>query len=204
MKITHIIFDLGNVVLTNDWHYDCPEKFEAYTAFFDITYDDMERGWKASWPLFCLGKITEEEFWKNFLYTAGAKIVDVEKAKELWRKYQRPIETMPELLNKLKHLYQLSALTTISKEWLSYKNDKYQLDELFGTIISSAYSGFAKPDPRIYKLLIDTLKISPDKCLFIDNDPDALTPAKEMGMQVLLFQNQKKLEAQLRKIGIRF
>ena len=44
MGITTIVFDLGNVVLTNDWHYDCPEKFYAYSDYFGIGYDDMERG----------------------------------------------------------------------------------------------------------------------------------------------------------------
>ena len=125
MQITHIIFDLGNVVLTNDWHYDCPEKFEAYAAFYDITYEDMERAWQASWPSFRLGHITEEEFWGTFLQTAGASTMNIEKAKELWRKYQQPIDGMLELLSKLKRSYQLSALTTISKEWLMYKKEKY-------------------------------------------------------------------------------
>ncbi|MFH0837160.1 MAG: hypothetical protein V1870_03455 [Candidatus Aenigmatarchaeota archaeon] len=41
MKITTIIFDLGNVVLTNDWHYDCPEKDDEFTNCFGISNDDM-------------------------------------------------------------------------------------------------------------------------------------------------------------------
>lgn len=204
METTHIIFDLGNVVLTNDWHYDCPEKFEAYASLFDITYDEMERGWNATWPLFRIGKISEEEFWDKFLRAAGAKVIDINKAKELWREYQQPIETMLGLLQKLKHFYHLSAITTISKEWLTYKTDKYQLDKLFDVIISSGNSGLVKPDPAIYKLLFDALKVSPVNCLFIDDNADCLIPAKNMGMQVLQFNSQGKLEEQLCELGIRF
>jgi FMN phosphatase YigB (HAD superfamily) len=121
IEITHIVFDLGNVVLTNDWHYESPKKFEEYQSYFDISSDDMERGWDAFWPQFSLGRITEEEFWTGFLQTAGVKNIDVEYAKKLWRKYQTPIEGMLVLLEKLKKHYTLAALTTISKEWLDYK-----------------------------------------------------------------------------------
>lgn len=89
MKITTIIFDLGNVVLTNDWHYDCPEKFQAYSDHFGITYDDMEKGWNAFWPQFCIGKITEDKFWRGFLETAGTKKIDIEQAKKTLEKISK-------------------------------------------------------------------------------------------------------------------
>ena len=73
MSIKAIIFDLGNVILTNDWHCDWPEKFKAFSGYFGITYDEMEKGWYAAYPDFKLCKISEEEFWKIFLRTAGAK-----------------------------------------------------------------------------------------------------------------------------------
>ena len=161
MTIITLIFDLGNVVLTNDWHYDCPEKFQAYSDYFDITYDDMERGWNAFWPQFCTGRITEDEFWKGFLETAGAKKIDIEQAKKLWREYQNPIENMLDLLGKLKQHYRLAALTTISREWLDYKKESYTHNPYFEITISSGYSGLAKPDPKINRMLIKQLNANP-------------------------------------------
>lgn len=73
MNITTLIFDLGNVVITNDWHYDCPEKDDEFSNYFGITEDDMERGWDAFWPKFSVGKMSENDFWAGFLKTAGAK-----------------------------------------------------------------------------------------------------------------------------------
>lgn len=202
MTIITIIFDLGNVVLTNDWHYDCPEKFQAYSDYFGITYEDMERGWQAFWPQFCIGRITEDEFWRGFLETAGAMKMDTEHAKELWRKYQRPIENMIDLLDRLKQRYRLAALTTISKEWLDYKKKKYNLDFYFEAIFSSGYSGLAKPDPRMYERIIEKLDVNPEECLFIDDSERALLPARQMGMKTILFTNQKELEARLKELGI--
>lgn len=84
----------------------------------------MEKGWNAAWPKYSIGKITENEFWKIFLSIAGTESVDIEKAKELWRKYQQPLDGMLDLLSRLKkNHYQLGALTTISKEWLDFKRE---------------------------------------------------------------------------------
>lgn len=202
MEITTIIFDLGGVVLTNDWHFDCPEKFQAYSDYFGVSYDDMERGWKAAWPAFKIGKITEEDFWKTFLQTAGAKIIEIEKAKQLWRKYQKPIENMLDLLSKLKENYRLAALATIGREWIDYKRKVFKLNDYFDVIISSGYFGFTKPDPRIYRFIIKELEVKPRQCLYVDDQLSLLSPAKLMGMKTIYFRGQKKLEIQLKESNL--
>lgn len=204
MEITTIIFDLGGVVLTNDWHFDCPEKLQAYSDYFGVSYDDMERGWKAAWPAFKIGKITEEDFWKTFLKTAGVKIIDIKKAKQLWREYQRPVEKMLDLLLKLKENYQLAALATISKEWIDYKRKVFKLNDYFDVIISSGYFGFAKPNPKIYKFIIKKLEVKSRQCLFIDDQSSLLLPAKLMGMKMIHFKGQKELEIRLKEFNILF
>ena len=127
MSIRVIIFDLGNVILTNDWHDSVPEKFDEFSKYFRISIGDMERGWAAAWPRFHKGKITEGKFWEVFLKVAGADKIDVEKAKNIWRKHQRSIENMLGLLRKLKRNYRLAAITTVSREWLDYKKERYSL-----------------------------------------------------------------------------
>jgi len=195
--ITVIIFDLGNVVLTNDWHYDCPEKFKEYSDYFGITYEDMEKGWDILWPQFKISKISENEFWKRFLETAGAKNIDIEHAKLLWRKYQKPIENMFNLLKELKQNYRLAALTTITKEWLDFKIEKFGLNNYFEVIVSSGHSGLAKPDKRIYKLILEKLKVNVKECVFIDDSEVCLTPAKELGFKTVLFEDSEQLKKEL-------
>ncbi|MBT3817086.1 MAG: HAD family phosphatase [Candidatus Magasanikbacteria bacterium] len=204
MKITTLIFDLGHVVLTNDWHDDCPEKFQAYSDYFGITYDDMERGWDAFWPQFSTGKVTEDEFWNGFLKIAGAKKIDIKQAKKLWKEYQKPIEDMLGLLQKLKKHNRLAALTTLSREWLDYKRKKYDLDSYFEVIVSSGYSGLVKPDPKIYKMVVKQLNVKPGECLFIDDAQRTLPPAGELGMKTILFSGQSELERNLQELGIKY
>ena len=113
-----IIFDFGNVVLTNDWNYVDEMKDAEYADYFGVSIDALRAGWKANWPDFFIGKTSEDEFWKGFLDTAGSEKKDIEYAKFLWRKYQKPKDGMLELLRKLKQNYRLAGLPNIGKEWL--------------------------------------------------------------------------------------
>ena len=204
MKFTTIIFDLGNVILTNDWHYECPEKDKEFSDYFFISNDNMEKGWGKFWPDFKLGEITEEEFWRGFLEISGAKLIDIEKAKEIYRKYQLEIEGMPELVRKLKNDYTLVALTNIGKEWLTFKLEKFSLQNTFDPIISSCHSGIAKPNPEIYDILVEKLQRKPEECIFIDDKESNLIPARKLGITTILFTNQEELEKKLKTLNIKF
>jgi putative hydrolase of the HAD superfamily len=56
---------------------------------------------------------------------------------------------------------------------------------LFDYIIESAKIGLRKPDPRIYRMMIDALKVDPKKCVYLDDLGVNLKPAREMGMTTI-------------------
>ena len=204
MKKNTLIFDLGGVVLNNDWHDGNEKRYQLYSDYFGITYKQMEDGWSAAWPQFQLGKISEDEFWLIFLTEAGSNKIDTQTAKQFWRKFVVENESMLTLLSRLKQNYRLAALTTISREWLDYKIQKYNFDSIFTEIVSSGYSGLAKPDVAIYELLLDKLKVNARECVFIDDSPGTLPPASRLGMTAIPFINQNRLEKEFKGLGIKF
>jgi putative hydrolase of the HAD superfamily len=56
---------------------------------------------------------------------------------------------------------------------------------LFDHVIESAKIGLRKPDPRIYQLMVETLKVDPTKCVYLDDLGVNLKPAREMGMTTI-------------------
>ncbi|PDT88672.1 HAD family hydrolase [Bradyrhizobium sp. Y36] len=56
---------------------------------------------------------------------------------------------------------------------------------LFDHVIESAKIGLRKPDPRIYKLMVETLKVDPAKCVYLDDLGVNLKPARAMGMTTI-------------------
>jgi len=200
--IKALVFDLGNVVVTNDWNYYCPEKDKAFTEYFGVTMSDFKKGWDAAWPLIRVGKITEDEIWKQFLTESGVKNVDVQHAKKLWRQYQSAIPGTLELIMRLRNYYPIVACTDNGKEWVEYYKSEYHLNALFDAIVCSGDVGDHKPNPAIYAEAIKQTGVDAHEILFIDDNDKPLKGAAESGMQILKFTSAPQLEQDLQKLHV--
>jgi putative hydrolase of the HAD superfamily len=56
---------------------------------------------------------------------------------------------------------------------------------LFDHVIESAKAGIRKPDPRIYEMMCETLKVKPEACIYLDDLGVNLKPARAMGMATI-------------------
>jgi putative hydrolase of the HAD superfamily len=76
----------------------------------------------------------------------------------------------------------------ISNSWGTAPFDPYagyRLDEQFDAVVISSDVGIRKPDPAIYLLAADKLGVTPGACVFVDDIPSNLGPAREIGMAVV-------------------
>jgi FMN phosphatase YigB (HAD superfamily)/aminoglycoside phosphotransferase (APT) family kinase protein len=200
--IKALIFDLGNVVTSNNWHYDCPEKDREFCSYFHVTMDDFEKGWEAAWPSMQTGKITEDEFWNIFLTKSGVKNVDIDYAKKLWRKYQLIYQDALDLIIKIRNYYPIFACTNNGKEWVNYFKEKYHLDSYFDEIINSADVGVGKPEKKIFDIVIQQTGFASSEIVFIDDSLNLVQAAQDIGLHAIKFESTKQLESDLKKIGV--
>ena len=56
---------------------------------------------------------------------------------------------------------------------------------LFDHVIESAKIGLRKPDPRIYRMMVEALGVDPAACVYLDDLGVNLKPAREMGMTTI-------------------
>ena len=70
---------------------------------------------------------------------------------------------------------------------------------LFDHVIESAKIGLRKPDPRIYQLMVETLKVDPNNCVYLDDLGVNLKPAREMGMTTIKVTSGAQAIAELEK-----
>src|ERR1700721_3881121 len=54
---------------------------------------------------------------------------------------------------------------------------------LFDHVIESAKIGLRKPDPKIYRMMVEALAVDPKNCVYLDDLGVNLKPAREMGMK---------------------
>ena len=56
---------------------------------------------------------------------------------------------------------------------------------LFNHVIESAKIGLRKPDPRIYRMMVEALDVDPGNCVYLDDLGVNLKPARDMGMTTI-------------------
>jgi putative hydrolase of the HAD superfamily len=68
---------------------------------------------------------------------------------------------------------------------------------LFDHVIESAKIGLRKPDPRIYRMMIEALGVDPKNCVYLDDLGVNLKPAREMGMTTIKVTSAPQAIAEL-------
>ena len=151
---------------------------------------------------FFYGEITEVEYWKRVISKTGWKI-SVERLKELVRLNFTEVDGTEDIIKSLKKRgYRLGLLSDHGKEWIGHCKDKFGFHKLFHSTLFSFEIAMIKVQKKGFKILIDKMNVLPENCLFIDDNPKNLVPAKEIGMRTILFNDVKKLEKELKDINL--
>ena len=74
----------------------------------------------------------------------------------------------------------------LSNSWGDDRYDRRQLEELFDAWVISGEVGIRKPDPAIYELAAQRLGLPPEQCVFVDDLPGNLKPARAIGMATVV------------------
>jgi putative hydrolase of the HAD superfamily len=73
----------------------------------------------------------------------------------------------------------------ISNSWGVKRYDRALLGELFDGVIISGEVGLRKPSPEIYALGARAVGLPPQECVYVDDLPGNLKPARALGMTTL-------------------
>ena len=58
----------------------------------------------------------------------------------------------------------------------------------------------AKPDPKIYRLLLDRYSLRAEECIYVDDSETNVLAAADLGMTGIVFQDQKQAEHEIQRI----
>jgi HAD superfamily hydrolase (TIGR01549 family) len=108
------------------------------------------------------------------------------------------VQLYPETISVLKTLKNNGLkLGLISNSAFNYKIPFYKLglDKYFDIVIFSFEVGLQKPDPEIYKLLLDNLKIKPDEAIMVgDKFLEDVQAPQELGIKGILCSRDKNIK----------
>ena len=202
VDITTIVFDLGGVLV--DWN---PEYI-----YLDVFKGDQD---KVDWFLnnICTSEWNEKQDAGRTLEEATDLLVNQYPQYEVWiriyyDKWEKmlagPIQETVDLLNKLKadNKYRLLALTNWSSETFPIALERFEFLKLFEGIVVSGDEKTRKPLPKIYEILLDRYELSPENCVFIDDNFDNIRAAKKFGIYGIHYNSPSQLKEELSRIKI--
>ena len=126
------------------------------------------------------GKLPEDEFERRFaelLEVAPGGLID-----GLFKDVHAD-ETMVEAVRRAREGGVRTAL--VSNSWGVHRYPREMFAELFDGIVISGEEGIRKPSRRMYELGAERAGVPARECVFVDDLPFNLTPARELGMATI-------------------
>ena len=88
----------------------------------------------------------------------------------------------------------------ISNSWGVSRYDRVLLDELFDGVVISAEVGMRKPSTEIYALGARAVDLEPSQCVYVDDLPGNLKPARALGMATVHHRETSATIAELSRM----
>ncbi|MET9177284.1 HAD-IA family hydrolase [Kitasatospora aureofaciens] len=76
----------------------------------------------------------------------------------------------------------------------------FDLHGTFDAVVLSADHGVRKPDPAVFRIVLDTLGVRPEECLFVDDSEENLAAALKLGLTPVLGLDEDVVARRLREI----
>jgi len=199
-KITAVVFDLGGVLIDWDPRYLYRKLLPAgeVEAFLE------EIGFR-EWNLAQDGGGT----WDDAVETLAARHPH---RRDLIAAYPSrfpetfggPIEASVALLDELQRAgtTRLLALTNWSSGTFPHALATFEFLDRFEGIVVSGVERVAKPDPALFRILLDRFALVPGETVFIDDSPVNVEAAERLGLIALQFTDPERLRADLSRLGL--
>ncbi len=177
----NIIFDLGGVMVTFDPKEYLMEMFHDHIAerrLYDMTFGSKE------WQMLDAGEISR--------YAADQAMLDRTRISGYGFEGQEIVDHWPNILRTRRDVVDIAAqlkaqgfriycLSNIAEDTaaLLQRRSFWQLFD--GTLLSCDVHKL-KPDPDIYKLLMQKYQLKPRESIFIDDNPENVKAAHKLGI----------------------
>lgn len=189
-NIKAIIWDMGGVILRTD---DFSSR-DLLAKKLGSTRKDLEKEvfYSASAIQATLGTITSKDHWQNIANHFHLDAQGLEDfIKGFWEGDRMDIELV-DYIRKLKNSFRTGLL---SNAWSDTRNmliNRHPCLDAFHEAIFSAEVHLMKPNPEIYHLILDKLRVLPGESIFVDDFPENIIGAQEVGIHGVLFQTREQ------------
>jgi HAD superfamily hydrolase (TIGR01509 family) len=186
--IKAIIFDCFGVLVTENW-------FKFKETYFG---DDPDRARQAA-ELMDQANAGVLNVTQLVDELATLAHVDATEVRRYLDGNARDEQLLQYIAEELKPHYKIGMLSNASTNWLkSMLSDEQRA--LFDAIDLSYESGVAKPNELAYLNIADKLMVTPEECVFIDDQERHCSGAKDTGMHAIEYKDFTALKADIQNL----
>lgn len=186
------IFDMAGVVANSSCTKNICEKLRISVDDFYMFQLDSEG--KNTYQELSIGLISPEEYWENFSFNSSIEI-----SEDLFKVLYSPEidNSIIILIKELKRRGHRVVCCTNTIE--SHFEEHLRLGNysIFDFVYSSHLMGVKKPNPEIFRRIIDLERALPKDVYFIDDDKRNVEIALDIGVSAHLFLSAEKLKKAL-------
>lgn len=205
MALAAVLWDFGGVFTTSPFEaFNVLEESRGiprdFIRMLNATNPDSN-----AWARFESNSVSLEEFDELFAMESRAQGHEIRGRDVVARLSGDLRPRMVEVLKTIKQHHKVACITNNVKagEGPGMSRDAVkaaavrEVMSLFDLVVESSIEGIRKPNPDIYRLTCDRLRIAPTEALFIDDLGINLKPARAMGMQTIKVLNERQAIADL-------
>ncbi len=190
-KINALIWDMGGVLIRTVDRKPRTELAEK----FGLTYEMLESivYGSSSAKEATIGRITTEKHW---LSVQSLLKIDDDFLPEFKRAFWAGDTLDNDLVDRINKVRPAYKTGLLSNAWGGAREtigQQFSFLHAFDVSVFSAEIKMAKPDPAFYHWMLDQLKVPPDAAVFIDDMPENVKAATDLGMRGVRFLNREQI-----------
>jgi putative hydrolase of the HAD superfamily len=155
--------------------------------------------------LFEEGKLSPQEFFKRVKEMLGLRL-EFESFVPIWNDiFSLSItnRAVYSLVNRLRHDYQVVLLSNINALHYEYLRQRFPVFGVFHRVFKSFEMGLIKPDPAIYKKVLEELNAQAGDVFYADDRMELVESAKALGINSFQFRGIGQLKKDLESVGVK-
>ena len=195
MTIHAVIFDLGGVIVrTEDWgpRNALAERLGMSRGeLAGLVFGDSG-DYRAQ-----LGEITAKEQWAYVANKLGVPAEDIPQMQDEFFGGDKLDAELVTFIRELKHSRYTALLSNAIDNLRWYLEEEWNITDAFHHIIISAEVGVMKPEPEIYQLALEHVGVEAEEAVFIDDMPQNVRGAQDVGMHAIQFKSREQCLAEL-------
>lgn len=197
--IKTVIFDLGGVYFTDGAKQFVRKLGELHgipeDKVLEVIGGDLGKQYRTA-------EITPSDFWQKAKEHWGLNVDTVELSK-LWLDGYEPISGTAKLVERLSAAgYEVLFLSDNAPDRVDYLESKYKFLGKFKGGVFSHVAKTRKPYEKMYTAALAIASHPAAQCVYIDDKPHLLEPAKHLGMYTIAFKSSEQVEHDLLQLGL--